>query len=125
MECCVVHEVQTAIVEGLHKMFNFSGSFNFKYDQVRTYYQRVRRKQMVTGASSFHVDVVVPTLRANVESSKYEKERSRMRRYMLRLEIAANFLALLLLACVWSHTWFDFVIILAPTVGFWYFVISR
>jgi len=80
---------------------------------------------MVTGASLFHVDVVVPTLRANVESSKYEKERSRMRRYMLRLEIAAKFLALLLLACVWSHTWFDFVIILAPTVGFWYFVISR
>ena len=33
MECRVVHEVQTAIVEGLHKMFNFSGSFNFKYDQ--------------------------------------------------------------------------------------------
>ena len=34
MECRVVHEVQTAIVEGLHKMLNFSGSFNFKYDQV-------------------------------------------------------------------------------------------
>ena len=34
MECRVVHEVQTAIVEGLHKMFNFSGSFNFKFGQV-------------------------------------------------------------------------------------------
>ena len=43
MECRVVHEVQTAIVEGLHKMFNFSGSFNFKYDQVftfRVFYER-------------------------------------------------------------------------------------
>ena len=63
--------------------------------------------------------------KAGVESSKYVKEKTRMRRYLLRLETAAISLALLLLACLWSHTWFEFVIILAPVGGLYHFVISR